>query len=776
VKRRAATRGRLPRLRRFLSFLLLVVPPMVAAGALVGWFVYTDVENTVVKKFEGRRWNFASRVFAGAYAIYPGLRLDDASFYSRLTRLGYRESKTIPARPGEYRKSRGSLDLFLHAFEYATHHDPGRLVRFELDASGHVVRMVSTADGSELFDVTLEPELIAGLHGDIAEDRREMKLPEVPTPLVRAIVSVEDRRFFEHPGIDVRGLVRAAFVNVRAGGIRQGGSTLTQQLMKNFFLTEERTLARKVKEVAMALATERRYAKLEILEAYLNEIYLGQRGGVAIHGVWEGSKYYFGREPRELTLGQIATIAAMIRAPNYYSPHAHPERALERRNTVLGVLRDEGEIDEATYLAALAEPLDAVPPPPPVRGSPYFVDFVRKELADRYSKDVLTSEGYAIFTTLDSGLQESAERAVRTGLEQLEKAYSHLRAEGDARLQAALLAVHPRTGAVLAMVGGRDYGTSQYNRVTEARRQPGSVFKPLVYLAALGSTHLGNAHVQPNTLVDDEPFEWEYDNGTKTWSPANYKDKYFGAVSVHDALVFSLNAATARLARDVGIEAIRNLAVRLGIDGTLPPYPAISLGGWEVSPLEIARMYGVLANGGVGAMPLSVSKVVDRGGSLLEGHRVEVERKIPAADAYLVTRLLEDAIDRGTGRGVRDAGFLRPAAGKTGTTNDYNDAWFAGYTADLLAVVWVGFDKGQKLGLSGGAAAVPIWTAFMREALEPRPVARFQVPAGVVLVDIDRATGLRATSGCPEVVREAFLEGEEPTEYCPQHGSLWLPW
>jgi len=778
VKRKSARSGRRTfRLRRFLSFLVLVVPPVVAATALAGWFVYADIEATLVRKFEGRRWDFASKVYADSYEIFPGLEVDAPSFYARLTRLGYREVKGTPARAGEYRKTQSPplLDLWLHPFQYATHHEPGRLVHAALDSGGRVARMTAGRDAdTELFDVMLEPELIAGLHGDVAEDRREMKLAEVPTPLVRAIVAVEDRRFFEHPGVDVRGLLRAAFVNVRAGGIRQGGSTLTQQLMKNFFLTEERTFGRKLKEATMALAAERRYSKLEILEAYINEIYLGQRGGVGIYGVWEASKYYFGREPRELTLGQIATIAAMIRAPNYYSPHTHPDRALERRNVVLGILHDEGEIDDATYRAALSEPLDTVPPPPPVRGSPYFVDFVRKELADRYSSDVLTSEGYNIFTTLDAGLQDAAERAVRTGLDKLEKSYPRLRSTDEARLEAALIAVHPRTGAVLAMVGGRDYGRSQYNRVTDARRQPGSVFKPLVYLAALGSAHLGHVHLEPNSFVDDEPFTWEYEHGRQTWTPANYKDKYFGRVTVRDALVFSLNAATARIARDVGINPIRDLAVSLGINAGLPAYPAIVLGGWEVSPLEVAKMYGVLANGGVGAVPMSVSKVSDRQGALLEGHRVEIERKVPATDVYLVTHLLEDAIDRGTGRGVRAAGFERPTAGKTGTTNDYNDAWFAGYTPDLLTVVWVGFDRGRRLGLSGGAAAVPIWTAFMKEALADRPVSRFQVPQGIVLVDIDRHSGLRAAPGCRDVVREAFLEGEEPTAFCSDHGALLL--
>jgi penicillin-binding protein 1B len=756
---------------------LLSIPPLVAGAALGAWFVYADIGHTLAEKFEGRRWDFPSKIYADGFAIFPGLYVERPSFYARLARLGYHEVQGPPKRRGEYRRTKQprAVEIHLKAFRYPTYYEPGRLMRLELDASGRVTRMIAVEDKSETYDLMLEPEMITGLHGRTAEERHEMDISEVPEPLVRAVIAVEDRRFFDHPGLDFRGLLRAAIVDLKAGQIRQGGSTLTQQLMKNFFLTEERTLTRKLREAMMALVAERRYPKAEILEAYMNEIYMGQRGGVSVNGIWEAAKYYFAREPRELTLGQIATLAGMIRAPNFYSPHTHADRAIERRNTVLDLLLESGDIDTGTHDAARAEPLGAVPPAPALRGSPYFVDFVRRELTERFSSELLTSEGYSIFTSLDAGLQEIAQRVVKKGLEDLERAYPRLKKNPEARLEAALITLNPRTGAILAMVGGRDYGKSQYNRVTDARRQPGSIFKPIVYLAALGSAQMGQAHVQPNTFVLDEPFTWEYERGQKTWTPANYKQDYLGRVTVRDALVFSLNAATARVAREVGLAPIRNLAVRMGVGPDLPAYPAIVLGSWEVTPLEVASVYGVLANAGNSTAPLAISKVMDREGQLVEGHRVASERKVPAADAYLVTHLLEDAIDRGTGRGVRALGFSRPAAGKTGTTNDYNDAWFAGYTPDLLTVVWVGFDRDEKLGLSGGTAAVPIWTAFMQEALEGRPMSAFQVPDGIVQVDIDRRTGLLATGGCPEVVREAFLVGEEPRDYCDQHGGAYWP-
>jgi len=766
----ASEPGRVRRwLRTLLSISLLAVPPVMAGVALAGWLVYQSIESTLVEKFGGQRWDFPSKLYADAYPLFPGLDTDEDGFTRRLERRGYRPVRDRPTAHGEYRvvADPPAVDLYLKPFQYPTHRERGRPLRLELDAARRIRAIRSLDDGRELYDVFLEPALVTGLHGRVREDRREMQLDEVPVPLVRSVIAVEDRRFFEHRGVDVRGLARAMIVNLKAMGVRQGGSTLTQQLMKNFFLTDDRTVGRKLREAAMALVAERRFDKREILENYMNEIYLGQRRGVGVHGMWEAAEFYFGREPRELTLGQIATLAGMIRAPNYYSPHGHPERAVTRRNTVLRVLLDTGEIDERTYRAALAEPLAAVAPPPGAVRAPYFVDFVREELADRYSARVLTSQGYHIFTTLDLELQTAAEGAVARGLERLERDYPHLTEEPDARLEIALLATNPRTGAILAMVGGRDYAGSQYNHVTDARRQPGSVFKPIVFLAAVGSERVGEKHLLPSSIVEDEPFVWSYEG--RTWSPENYEEEFHGPVTVRHALVHSLNAATARLARDVGIEPIRDLAVRLGVDDAIPPYPAIALGGWEVTPLEVARVYGVLANAGLAAEPNAVAKVVGRGGAIVEGHRMEIRRVIPARDAFLITHLLSGVLSDGTGRRARRLGFTRPAAGKTGTTNEYNDAWFAGYTPDLLTIVWVGFDRGAQLGLTGSAAALPIWTEFMKEALGDKPPTPFDIPAGISFVEVDADSGGRAGSTCRHVVREAFLEGEGPRHGCDLH-------
>lgn len=772
TKRRVVRRR--SRARALLSFAFVVLPPLTAASALAALIGLGEIEATLAEKFEGKRWDFPSKIYSDSYAVYPGLVVDSDNFRGRLERLGYRHTDLPPARHGEYRVVRKPyrFEIHLNSFEYPTYRERGRRIHMDLDPQGRVLSMIDTTDRHEIYHFELEPGLLAGLHGDAPEERREMALEEVPSLLVRGVIAVEDRRFFDHAGVDFRSLARAAYVNLRSGEVRQGGSTLTQQLMKNFFLTAERSLSRKLREAALAVVAERRFSKLDILENYLNEIYMGQSGGKAVHGMWEAARHYFGRTPDALDVGQVACLAGMIRAPNYYSPHRHPERARARRDVVLGLLREQDEIGQELYETALSQPLDTVPPPKVAVRAPYFVDFVRDELLDRYSGDVLTSEGYRIFTTLDPELQLLAERVVRENLAEIEADIGPaLEASGGQRLEAALVAVHPRSGAIRAMIGGRDYATSQYNRATDSRRQPGSTFKPIVMLAALGSERVGDAHFLPTSRVMDERLEWRFEG--KVWSPSNYEEKFYGEVTVREALEHSLNSATARIAKDIGIRPIRDLAVRLGMDPGLLAFPAIVLGGWEVPLFDLAKVFTVFANGGMGARPLGVKTVTDRAGATLEGNHLEIERIVPATDAYMVTHMLAGVMERGTGAVARRKGFRHPAAGKTGTSNDFRDAWFVGYTPDLLTVVWVGLDRGASMGLAGSEAALPIWTDFMRQALADHPHTSFDVPPGIELRDVDRPTGMLARPGCRgPVVREAFLSGEEPTEYCSPGAGL----
>jgi penicillin-binding protein 1B len=462
----------------------------------------------------------------------------------------------------------------------------------------------------------------------------------------------------------------------------------------------------------------------------------------------------------------MATLAGIVRAPNWYAPNRHPQRATQRRNYVLQRMLELNDIAQQEYQAAVQEPVGVRISPIGVGSAPYFADLIRKELQEHYSGEMLATAGLQINTSLDMHLQRIAEETVQNGLEGLEKKYPRLRRDKpEERLQASLIAIQPQTGAIRAMVGGRDYQISQFNRATQARRQPGSIFKPIVYLAALArERERREGRFLPTSFFDDSPFTWFY--GDKQWSPGNYKDEYLGRVTLRQALEMSLNAATARIAQQVGLEPIRQTAQQLGIVSPLPPYPSLVLGAAEVAPFEVAVAFSTLANQGVRVVPVTVKRVVNQEGETLDRRTIRAEQVIPPEDAYLLTHLLEGVMERGTGRSARQNGFERAAAGKTGTTNDFGDAWFVGYTPDLLAVVWVGFDHRESLGLSGGQAALPIWTEFMKRATAGQPAAQFMPPPGVTLVKIDRTTGCRATPESRRILEEAFYSGEEPDEFC----------
>jgi penicillin-binding protein 1B len=581
-------------------------------------------------------------------------------------------------------------------------------------------------------------------------------------------LAVEDERFYDHHGIDPVSVMRAVWVNLRSGGVVQGGSTLTQQLMKNFFLSDERTFSRKVKEAVMALIAERKYSKDQILENYLNEIYLGQRGSQGIFGIWEASQFYFSKPLSDLTVGEAALLAGLVRAPNRLSPYKSLDAATKRRNVVLVKLLDNQVITRKQYEAALRESLPQRELIKVTNDAPYYVDYLRRELAENYSNDVLTAEGLKIFTSMDLQLQKIAERSLAEGLKKLEASYPALRRRGEEdNLEGAIVVLRPQTGEIKAMVGGRSYQKSQFNRVFQAKRQPGSIFKPFVYLAALMSGGEGRKKFTPATMVEDAPFKWSYDG--QDWEPGNYNDEYFGTVTFRRALEKSLNSATARIAREVGIKRVSEIAHRLGVQSPLPAVPSLSLGAAEVTPLEVAYAFSTLANNGVRARPLAVKQVTDADAKVREKRDIKVDKVLTPQLAFIMNHLLRGVFDRGTADVARRWGFTRPAAGKTGTTNDYKDAWFVGYTPDLLTVVWVGFDNKAKLGLSGAQAALPIWTEFMKRATVGTPVTDFVVPPGIRIVEIDPLSGQLATPNCSYILREAFLEGEEPTKTCPLH-------
>ena len=644
---------------------------------------------------------------------------------------------------------------------------PALPVRLLMD--GGRIRQLMTTAGEPLEEIELEPETLTGLGGAANQLRHPVTLAVVPKHLVQAVLAAEDHRFFEHPGVDLRAVVRAVWVNLRRGGVTQGGSTLTQQLVKNLVLTPKRTWGRKVREAALALAIEQRYSKDEILSAYLNGIYLGQHGGFAVYGVGAASRSFFGKDIERLTLGEAATLAGIIRAPNTYSPVHQPARARDRRNVVLRQMRDLRMLDDKRLAQASQERLVVQRGPVINALGPYFADWVRGQVEQTQPADESSSGGLRIYTTLNPILQRAAEGALARGLDRLEGQYRALRrSDPGARLQGALVAVDARTGEIRAMVGGRDYGQSQFNRVVQARRQPGSAFKPFVYLAALGHGPRGEPpNFTPASLLEDRPLT--IGTGRNVWTPRNYENRYEGTVTVRRALEQSLNAATVWMAETVGYDVVIRLARDAGFTSPMEPVPALVLGSFEVTPIELASAFAALANGGDRIRPTGLRAVVDREGAVSEP-RAERKPGLRPDEAFLITHLLRGVIDRGTGASARALGVEGPVAGKTGTTNEGRDTWFVGYTPRLVALVWVGFDQRDALRLSGAQAALPIWADFMRTALGVVPAVAPEPPPSITFREVDAANGKLATAWCPVVIREAFLASTEPRDTCPDHG------
>lgn len=747
--------------RRFRGIRALGWVALVGFVLLAGYLVV--LERRVTAKWEGRRWNVPSKVYSDAFLLYPGRSLPARDFKTRLERLGYLEQSGGVDEPGEFAQGEGQWLVYLQAFAYPDGRNPAFPIRIRT-SNGTIGRVTHAKTGEELASAALEPEVIGVIFDQHMEDRTPIDLEDIPSHLVDAVLAVEDARFHYHPGIDPIRTVGAMVANLRAGGAVQGGSTVTQQLVKNYYLTAERTLQRKLVEAPMALILEFKNSKHEILEAYLNEIYLGQRGASSIMGVEEASRYYFGKSAREIDLAQAATLAGLIRDPGGYNPHVHPERSKARRDLVLRLMHEQDRITDDQYARARGERLLVRERDRRYNDAPHFVDFVLRELAERYPRRLLESEGLRIFTTLDMGFQIAAERALHEGIEALEDGYPRLRRR-QGELEGAIVVMDPQTGFVRAMVGGRDYQTSQFNRAEQARRQPGSTFKPFVYLTAF----LTPGRWNPASIIDDMPFEVE--SGGQVWSPENYDRTYHGAVTLRTALANSMNIATSRLALDVGLNRVARTAREAGIASRLQAFPSIALGAFEVSPLELTAAYATLANGGIRAHPLSVLAAVDDRGRVVQSREVRMERVLPADAVYLVNDMLQDVFDYGTARRARALGYTGEAAGKTGTTNSTRDAWFVGYTPEIIALVWIGYDDNDVIGLHGDRGALPIWVDFMKRSGYANRSAGFPAPRNIVLVEIDPATGGLAGPGCPAVRYEVFVRGSEPTEMCQLHNG-----
>jgi penicillin-binding protein 1B len=741
--------------------------PALALSAALGYY-YVQFSQQIEARLHGERDRVLPRVFARPLELRTGQSLGAVQVVDRLNDLGYAQRSRV-GKAGEFAVGAGAVTVVPRGGNHQS-----EIVRIAFDqprvrqAGGQPAAPARVsairAGASGVTSVTLDPPLLTALMSTGREKRRQVPLAAIPPRMVQAVIAIEDRRFYEHPGIDPIRMFGAVVTNLR-GEKRYlvGGSTLTQQLVKNFFLTPEKSLSRKLLEQFMALILERKASKDEILELYLNEVYLGQRGSFAVHGVAEAARLFFAKDVSNVSLAEAATIAGIIQSPAVWSPFHAPERCRERRNVVLHAMAEAGFISEAAAARVSAEPVQVAQRALESQ-APYFVDFVGQTLAEQYPGLAGATSALDVYTTLDIHLQRIAQDVLREGITRVDEVLARRKRQRQA--QVALIAADPRTGDVLALVGGRSYNQSQYNRAVVAKRQPGSIFKPFVYLAAFERAAAeGRGDITPATLVMDEPTMFEYDEG---WNPSNYENEYDGEITFRRALAMSRNIGTIHAAELAGFDTIARLWKSIGVGAQPHAYPAITLGVFEASPLDIATAFMLFPNGGE-VRPLRVLTRVVSGGAD-QPVRVDAGRRVARRDTtFLVTNMMRSVVSEGTAATVRASGFAFDAAGKTGTTNDLRDAWFVGFTPELLTVVWVGVDDNQPLGLSGAQAALPMWIRFMTQALAGRADQRFTEPDGVSWADIDKDTGKLATPACPRVFREAFLAGTEPVEACQLH-------
>ncbi|HUK12118.1 MAG TPA: transglycosylase domain-containing protein [Thermoanaerobaculaceae bacterium] len=706
-----------------------------------------------------------SRLYARPLALRLGERADPRQVRAQLDALGYAaDDGRGPLEVGRLRVSGGTLAVRLRRFPTARGIDPGGLLELRV-VGGQVVGL--RRNGVAVDEATLEPMLLAAYLDDDHRDCRRLPPGPLPETLVHAVLAAEDADFFRHPGISLGGIARAAWVDLRAGEAAQGGSTLTQQLVKNLALSGERTVWRKAREAALAVLLELRLSKLEILRAYLDSAYLGAHDGVSLIGVGAAARAYFGKDPDQLSLAEAATLAGMLSAPAHASPILHPDHARARRDWVLHRMAGLGWASADAAARAAAEPVATFPEPIAPLRAPYFVEAVRAEARERLPGATLERDGLALLATLGWRDQLAAEGAVGAELSRLERG---TRRRGPAALQAAVVSLDPRDGALLAYVGGRDWSRSEFDRAGSARRQAGSAFKPVVYATAFA---LGRA--APSTILADEPLSVR--SGGNLWEPRDDDGEFLGPVPARAALEESRNVPAARLGIDTGLDAVVGMGRAMGITAPLDPVPALSLGAFGLSPCELATVYATLAAGGVRPAVHGLEAALDANGAPVAlAPLPERRRAMPEAVAFLLTDVLRGVLDRGTGRSARALGVGDALAGKTGTSNEGRDAWFAGYSPDRTTVVWVGRDDDGPTGLTGAQAALPIWARITIAVRPPGGYPPFAEPEGLVRAVIDPASGELATTRCPNVRTELFLAGNAPSATCQLHaGWLALP-
>jgi penicillin-binding protein 1B len=755
----------------------LVVFMAVAIG--VGGFLcyfYIKYDRIIQQRFRSPVFSNSAKIYALPRTVHAGDKMDAKEIAASLRRAGYSD-KEGQSELGSFRLVKDGIEITPGPESY---HSPEAA---HIVIQGGQVSQI-TSRGNDLFAYELEPQLVTALFDSEQRSKRQVvKYADIPKVMLDAVLAIEDRRFFEHGGVNFIRMFEAGWIDLTRQRHEQGGSTITMQLSRGFFLTPEKTVRRKLTEMLIAEELEQKFSKQQIFEFYGNWVNLGQRGSFAISGFAEASRAYFNKDLKDITLPEAALLAGIIQGPSRLSPYRHPERALERRNLVLDSMVETHAITREQAEKAKAAPLKLAPPNVEASDAPYFVDMVRDTLINKFSEHDLNDQSYRIYTTLDPDLQKAAAQAVEMGIKLVDDQVTKMRtrkvkvgkkvetqvAPGP-QAQVALVALDPHTGAVLALVGGRDYGWSQLNHAV-SKRPTGSIFKPFVYAAAMNTALDGSATViTPASTVTDAPTSFAY--GDQIYEPRNYKEEYHGEVTLRYALAMSLNNATVKVAEEVGYDKVADLAKSAGIV-SVKATPAMALGSYDAPPIDMAAAYTSFANNGTRLTPILVNSVRNANGDVIANFKSDQRQVLDPRIAYVMSKMMEGVINNGLGyTAVRLRGFTPPAAGKTGSSHD---GWFAGYTSNLLCVVWVGYDDYSDLRLSGAMTAAPIWTEFMKKASalpQYSGMQPFIQPTGVVDVQLDKATNRLATPTCPDDYEAAFVAGTEPRETCDQQGAV----
>ncbi len=736
---------------------------MVGAGVLTHY--YSKYSRLIDQKLRAGPFANTSKIFAAPRLVAVGDAITAADIAGELRRAGYTESRGNPMGSFQMRPD-GGIEVYPGPDSYFD--QESGVIKF---AGGRISQIVSLRDNTGRPEYRLEPQLITNLFDRNREKRRLVKFADIPKVLIDAVTSAEDKRFFQHQGIDPLRIVKAAYVDLREGRKEQGASTLSQQLARGLWLAPEKRWTRKLAELLITFRLEQTLTKQQIFEDYANQVYLGRRGSFSINGFGEAAEAYFGKDIRQLSPPEAATLAGIIQRPGYYNPYRYPDRVRERRNVVLSLMRQNGDLGDRDYALAVDSPLNLAKGVSQSLDAPYFVDQVNEFLQSQFQDIDFQANSFRVYTTLDLDLQRAAAEAIRDGMQSVDeliRKQRRFKGQPVPEAQCALVALDPHTGEIKALAGGRNYGASQLNHVL-AKRQPGSIFKPFVYTAALNTAIEGGPRIlTAGTTVLDEPTTFWYDN--KPYEPSNFKHEFYGTVTLRRALAHSLNVATVKVGEMVGFDTVVDFAKKAGLNYDIQPTPAVALGAYEVTPMEMAGAYTIFANGGVYVRPNFVSMVRSQDGKGIYENKTEKRPVLDPRVAYLMTNLMEEVMRSGTAAGVRALGFTAPAAGKTGTSHD---GWFAGYTSNLLCIVWVGFDDNRQLDLEGAHSALPIWTEFMKRALqyrEYRDTRPFEAPDGIVSVEIDPESGMLATPNCPAAISEVYISGTQPVTVCPLHG------